>query len=111
MPGSEEASSSNKCTEDKNYKECSSKNFPLNCKIPSLLVKTLEELIDCADDMEEALSSITVQNMKENANENNVDDVNHIFLIPQLRNTHDNIRKYTDFTMIGRRVLGIIKFQ
>ena len=60
--------------------------------------------------MVEAFSSITIQNVKENdKEENNVDNANHIFLIPQLRNTNDNIKKYTDFIRIGRRVLAMIK--
>jgi hypothetical protein len=108
---SEEASSRNKYSEEKNDEECSGKFSPLFHKVPSLLIETLNELIDCSDDMVEAFSSITIQNMKENVNkdENNIDNANHIFLIPQLRNTNDSIKKYTDFITIGRRVLVMIK--
>lgn len=107
---SEEASSRNKYSEEKNDEEYSGKCSPLFHKIPSLLIETLNELIDCSDDMVEAFSSITIQNVKENdKEENNVDNANHIFLIPQLRNTNDNIKKYTDFITIGRRVLAMIK--
>ena len=47
------------------------------------------------------------ENIKEE--ENNVDSANHIFLIPQLRNTNESVKKYTDFITIGRRVLAMIK--
>ena len=108
---SEEASSRNKYSEEKSDQECSTNFSPLFYKIPSLLIETLNELIDCSDDMVEAFSSITIQNMKENIKEeeNNVDNANHIFLIPQLRNTNDHIKKYTDFITIGRRVLAMIE--
>lgn len=109
---SEEASCRNKYSEEKNDEECSAKFSPLFHKIPTLLIETLNELIDCSDDMVEAFSSITIQNIKENVNKeegNTIDNANHIFLIPQLRNTNDNIKKYTDFITIGRRVLAMIK--
>jgi hypothetical protein len=107
---SEEASSRNKYSEEKTDEECSANFSPLFHKIPSLLIETLNELIDCSDDMVQAFSSITIQNRKENVKEEiNVDNANHIFLIPQLRNTNESIKKYTDFITIGRRVLAMIK--
>lgn len=111
----EEAFSEKEYSEEKNNHECSTKLDHIYHKIPSLLSDTLIELIDCADDMIEALSSMTIQQSeknkdgKENMIQNGYDNVNHIFQIPQLINTNDDIKKYTDFTVIGRKVLTILK--
>ena len=111
----EEASSEKDYSEEKNDDKCCTKFVNFYHKIPSLLSETLIELIDCADDMREALSSITIQeneknkDVEENMIGNIYDKVNHIFQIPQLTRTNDDIKKYTDFTIIGRKVLTILK--
>lgn len=108
---SEEGSSRNEYSEEKCDQECSAKFSRLFYEIPSLLIETLNELINCSEDMVEAYSSIMIHKSKENIKEeeNNVDSANHIFLIPQLRNTNESVKKYTDFITIGRRVLAMIK--
>lgn len=111
----EEASCGKEYSEEKNDDKCSTKFDHFNHKIPSLLSETLIELIECADDMVEALSSITIKQVnknedgKANVKENSYDNVNHIFLIPQLTNTNEDVRKYTDFTIIGKKLLAILK--
>ena len=104
-----EASAEKEYSEEKNNDKCSTNFDHFNHKIPSLLAETLIELIDCADDMVEALSSITIKQIDKDKNENSYDNVNHIFLIPQLTNTNDDIKKFNDFTIIGKKVLAILK--
>ena len=110
----EEASAQTEYSEEENNHDCPAKLDRFYHKIPSSLSDTLTELIDCADDMIEALSSITKKQTdkkkdgKENMVESSYYNVNHIFQIPQLTNTNDDIKKYTDFTVIGRKVLTII---
>lgn len=111
----EEASDEKEYSEEKNNDKYSTKFYHFNHKIPSLLSKTLNELIDCADDMVEALSSITMKQINRNENgnecvkENSYDNVNHIFLIPQLTNANEDVKKYTDFTIIGKKLLAKLK--
>lgn len=102
----------------RNSVEDSSKTVILSHEIPPLLVSTLNELIDCSDDMAETLSSLIIPNGKNSENEKkngekdkkgDPDMANHIFLIPELRVTDESIQKYLDFSKVGRAVLGSIK--
>ena len=39
---------------------------------------------------------------------NDIKPMGHIFKIPELMNTDKNMKKYVDFSFIGRSVLSII---
>jgi hypothetical protein len=103
----------------RNSVEDSSKTVILSHEIPPLLVSTLNELIDCSDDMAETLSSLIIpnhgkisENEKKNGEKDNrvdSDMANHIFLIPELRVNDESIKKYLDFSKVGRAVLGSLK--
>ena len=103
----------------RNSVEESTKTVILSHEIPPLLVSTLNELIDCSDDMAQTLSSLIITNDKNNRNEKknndekdsrgNSDMANHIFLIPELRVTDESIKKYLDFSKVGRAVLESLK--
>lgn len=89
-------------------------------RLPQLLISTLDELIDCSDDMSETLKSLLVTDRRtdntENSNNDNknsknihFDNTNHIFTMPEFRNTNESIKKYLDFSKIARSVLENIK--
>lgn len=84
--------------------------------IPPLLISTLTELIECSDDMSDTISSLflgehsSIIKEKEIGKEkgNDIKPMGHIFKIPELMNTDKNMKKYVDFSFIGRSVLSII---
>jgi hypothetical protein len=52
------------------------------------------------------------ENEKKNGEKDNrvdSDMANHIFLIPELRVNDESIKKYLDFSKVGRAVLGSLK--
>ena len=115
IDGNKEKSVKNNNSSKNKITEVSEGNILLFHKIPQLLISTLDELIDCSDDMTDTLKSLLVTDKRtDNNNDNNdsnnskngnFDNTNHIFTMPELRNTNESIKKYFDFSKIARAVL------
>jgi hypothetical protein len=83
---------------------------PLEEMIPVNLASTVSELVDCAEDLAETFASLTgASAAKGRGEEKEMGAMGHVFMVPELQNTSENMRKYTDFAKIGRAVLSNLK--
>lgn len=106
--------------------------------IPLSLASSVEELVECAEDLAETFVSLTGKHSNNSnahrggissdssglkkTNKNGMGNVNmgeitsneigpmgHVFMAAELQNTSENMRKYTDFATIGRAVLTSLR--
>ena len=79
--------------------------------VPAMMVSTLTELIECADDMVETLFTDLKSNntdLEKKLKYQNQKNISHVFMIPEMVNTDPEIKKYTDFSTVGKTVLQIL---
>jgi hypothetical protein len=102
------------------YASKSRARAPLEEMIPVNLAGTLSELVECAEDLAETFASLTGTGTGATRGRGRGEEketemgllgaMRHVFhAVPELQNTSENMRKYTDFAKIGRAVLGSLK--
>ena len=87
--------------------------------VPFLLESTLMELVDCAQELSETFVSLQGNrnaggegngssergSVRGSGTTDNMENIGHIFMIPEIKDSTENVKKYRDFANVGKTVL------